>query len=305
RQFVQGVGVAGFGLLTGCGRLPGQAQAPSRVPRVDVIGGTFDPTRGPELWIQEGLHEYGYVDGQNIRLYWRAYGRQLDQLAVVVDEVVSSPTDIIVVGGEPSNSAVKRATGTIPIVMGASIDPVRSGLVDSLAHPGGNVTGTDVFSAELSNKRLGLLKEALPDVARVAVPWNVANPALAPEWEITRGAAQPLGIELQSVELHGPDDFERAFAIMAAQRPDALLTLHDTLTLGHVPQIVDFTATHRIPALYAFRNFVDAGGLLSYGPDLITGFRRVGYFIDRILKGAKPGDLPVERPMRFELVINL
>jgi putative ABC transport system substrate-binding protein len=189
--------------------------------------------------------------------------------------------------------------------MAASLDPVRSGLVASLAHPGGNVTGTDVFSAELSQKRLEMLKVALPGASRVTVLWNVANPALIPEWQQTEVAAEQLRVQLESVELHGPEDFESAFAAIGERQPDALLTLHDTLTIARVGPIVDFTAKHRLPALYAFRNFVDAGGLLSYGPNLLDGFRRAAYFVDRILKGAKPGDLPVERPMRFELVVNM
>jgi putative ABC transport system substrate-binding protein len=218
--------------------------------------------------------------------------------------MVLSKVDCIVAAGDPAITAVKRATSTIPIVMVASADPVGSGFVAGLARPGGNITGLSTLSPELSGKRLALLREALPEVSRVAVLWNPADSAKALDLREMQVAARALGVQLQTLEVRGPDDFEPAFAAMSGQRAEALMTLGDPLTVTYRIQIVDLAAKSRLPAMYDLREFVEAGGLMAYGPSLPGLFRRAAY-VDKILKGAMPGDLPVEQPIQFELIINL
>jgi len=198
-----------------------------------------------------------------------------------------------------------KATSTIPIVMVAVSDPVGSKLVASLARPGGNITGLSLLAPELSAKRLDLLKQALPQASRVAVLWNVANEGMMLRFRETQTAAQALGVTIESVGVRTPADFEDAFASVTKGRPEALLVLADTVTLGQRNRIVQFAEANRIPAIYEVRGFVDAGGLMAYGIDLSDQYPRVAIYVDRILKGAKPADLPVEQPSKFEFVINL
>jgi len=205
----------------------------------------------------------------------------------------------------PAQLAAKRATATIPIVMFASGDPVTSGVVTSLARPGGNITGTSLMAPELGGKRLQLIKELLPGVSRVAVLWNAANPYPALVFRETEGAARTLGIQLQSLEVRGPGELDRALEAATRQRAGALITVEDPLTVGHRTQIVDFAAKNRLPAMHGVREFVEAGGLMSYGAHLPDLQRRTVAYVDKILKGAKPADLPIEQPNKFELVINL
>jgi len=194
---------------------------------------------------------------------------------------------------------------SIPIVFGLHGDPVGTGHVASLAKPGGNITGLATMAPELSGKRLELLKEAFPRIIRVAVLWNSANRAKAEDWRETQGAAHALGVTLQSREVRGPDDFPSVFASMTTQRPDALVTLDDPLLLNSRTSIVAFATKERLPVIYPQRDYTDAGGLMSYGPSISDLFRRAASYVDKILKGAKPGDLPIEQPTNFELVINL
>jgi putative ABC transport system substrate-binding protein len=214
--------------------------------------------------------------------------------------------DVIVTSsGEPAILAAKRATTTIPIVMAVSADPVGTGLVASLARPGGNVTGLSILAPEVAGKRLQLLKDAVPRVSRVAVLWNAAYPGKALELSETQSAAQALGVKLQSVEVRGPDDFPSAFSAITRASPDALITFSDPLTNSERRRIVDFAVRSRLPMISETRSFADTGGLMTYGASVADLVRRSAIYVDKILKGAKPADLPVEQPTKFELVVNL
>ena len=213
--------------------------------------------------------------------------------------------DVIVTFGLVATQAAKQATTTIPIVQASGGDLVLAGLVASLAQPGGNITGLSVRDVEVGGKRLELLKEAVPHASRIAVLWNTDHPSKAPEWHNTQEAAQALGVTLQSVEVRRPHDFDRAFAALTEARPDALITFVESLTIGYRQQIADFAAQHQLPMMSGHKEFAEAGGLMTYGPSLPDLYRRAIYYVDRILKGAKPADLPVELPTKFELVINL
>jgi putative ABC transport system substrate-binding protein len=283
------------------------AQPPAKVPRVGILW-FGSPAAGPSPYLdafRQGLRELGYVQGRNITIESRSSTRQLELLPDLAANMVLSKVDCIVAAGDPAITAVKRATSTIPIVMVASADPVGSGFAASLARPGGNLTGLSTLSPELSGKRLALLREALPEVSRVAVLWNPADPAKAFELRETQVAARALGVPLQTLEVRGPDEFESAFAAMTGEGAEALITLGDPLTVTYRIQIVDLAAKSRLPAMYDLREFVEAGGLMAYGPSLPGLFRRAAAYVDKILKGAKPGDLPVEQPTQFELIINL
>jgi putative ABC transport system substrate-binding protein len=219
--------------------------------------------------------------------------------------MVRLKADIVVVVTTPAALAVKQATTTIPIVHPNAINPVESGLVASLAHPGGNLTGGAAQTAVLSTKRLEVIKEVVPGLSRAAILWNPANPALTFAWRDTHAAALTLGITLQSHELRDTKDFAAAFAMMAQERPDVLLVLQDALTLQHRKEIITFAIEKRLPGMFVAREWVEAGGLMSYGENLSDMYHRGAYFVDRILKGAKPADLPVEQTTKFELVLNL
>src|SRR5262252_75654 len=253
----------------------------------------------------EGLRDLGYVEGQNLiveRRYAEGHAERFQDFAA---EMVRLKADIVVVVATPAALAVKNATTTIPIVHPNAINPVESGLVASLAHPGGNVTGGAAQTAILSTKRLEILKEVVPGLSRAAVLWNPANPALTFAWRDTQGAARALGVTLQSHEVRDLKDLEAAFAMMAQQRPDALLVLQDALTLQHRKEIIDFAIQKRLPSMFVAKEWVEAGGLMSYGESLPDMYRRAAHFVDRIFKGAKPADLPVEQVTKFELVLNL
>lgn len=252
------------------------------------------------------MRDLGWVEGQSILIEYRWAEGNFDRFPILAEELVRLKVDVIVAAGAvPAALAAKNATKTIPIVFPVAGAPVETGLVASLARPGGNVTGIAVLFPELSMKRLELLNESLPRLARLAVLWNAANPAKTVDWRAVQVAARTLGVTLQSVELRGPDDFESAFARLQKESPDALLTLDDPLTLQYRKRIVDFAAASRLPAIYAIREFVDAGGLMAYAPNFAEMFRRSAAYVDKILKGRKPAELPVEQPMRFELLINL
>jgi putative ABC transport system substrate-binding protein len=220
-------------------------------------------------------------------------------------DLVRLKVDVIVAGGTLAPLAAKRATSTIPIVMASAGDRLGSGLVASLARPGGNVTGMSLMAPDLGGKRLELLREILPGLTRVAVLWNSANPYSAIGFKETQSAARTLGVEVQSLEVRSPDDFDRAFEAAQRQHPDALVTVDDPLTLGHLKLIVDFTAGQRLPSVHVAKEFAAAGGLVSYAANIPDVLRRAAGYVDKILKGAKPADLPVQQPTKFELVINL
>jgi len=253
----------------------------------------------------EGLRELGYAEGKNLvveRRYAEGHAERFQEFAA---EMVRLKVDVIVVTTTPAALAVKTATATIPVVFPNAISPVESGVVESLAHPGGNVTGGAAQTAALSTKRLAILKEVIPGLSRGAVLWNAANPALAYPWRQTQSAAGELGVALQSLEVREPKDIESAFAVMAADRPDALIVLQDALTLQHRKEIIDFTIQKRLPGMFVAKEWVVVGGLMSYGENLADMYRRGAYFVDKVLKGAKPADLPVEQVTKFELILNL
>jgi putative tryptophan/tyrosine transport system substrate-binding protein len=285
------------------------AQQPKKVHRIGYLSNT-DPVgeSARSEAIRLALRELGYIEGQNIAIEYRYVEGKRDWAPELAAELVRLKVDLIVVAGGTTTQAAKNATKTIPIVMsGAGIDPVEAGLVESLARPGGNVTGITNLTRELGGKRLELLKEAVPKIARVAVLYNPATVGVAREVkEVLPTAARALGLTIQPWEVRDADDFEKVFAALNKQRPDGLYVHgRGPLITANVKRIVSFALKSRLPSTYAFREAVDAGGLMYYGADIADSYRRVAYFVDRILKGAKPADLPVEQPTKFELVINL
>jgi putative tryptophan/tyrosine transport system substrate-binding protein len=281
-----------------------EAQQPKKVYRIGFL--STDPLPA-QSWnaLLDGLRERGYIEGRNIVFERRFSEGKAERFPEFAVEMVRLKVDIIIVTTTPAAFAAKNATQTIPIVIPTAINPVGAGLVASLARPGGNITGLSALAPELSGKRLELLKEVVPGMTRVAVLWNPANPANASVWKETQAAARGLGLLLQSQEVRSPQDLERTFALTAQARPDALLVLSDSLINMHRQQIAEFVTQKRLPSVFASTEAVMAGGLMSYGPSLPDRYRRTAYYVDRILKGAKPADLPVEQPMKFELVINL
>jgi putative tryptophan/tyrosine transport system substrate-binding protein len=278
------------------------AQEPGKVWRMGFIGQGYEKFYDA---LFEGLRDFGYTEGRNLvveRRYAEGHAERFPEFAA---EMVRLKVDIIVVSTTPAALAVKNATTTIPVVFPNAISPVESGVVASLAHPGGNVTGGAAQTAILSTKRLDILKGVVPGLSRGAVLWNAANPALAYPWRQTQSAAHELGVTLQSLEVRNPDDIQSAFAIMAQEHFDALIVLQDALTLQHRREIIDFAIQSRLPGMFVAKEWVAAGGLMSYGESLSDMYRRGAYFVDKILKGAKPADLPVEQVTKFELVLNL
>jgi putative ABC transport system substrate-binding protein len=253
---------------------------------------------------RQGLRDLGYVEGQSITLEVRWAEGRSERLPELVAELVRLKVDVLVVASTPGALAAKNATRTTPIVFLGVGDPVGSGLVASLARPGSNLTGLSLLNPEVSGKRLELLKESLPSLSRVAVLTNPGNPIHAVYWKETHAAARTLGLRLQPVKVRAPDDFDEAFRAAASGRADALLAFDDPLTVGHRARLVTLAAKYRLPTMYGFREFPDARRLLSYGPNLLDQYRRTATYVDRILKGARPADLPVEQPTKFELVIN-
>jgi len=288
---------------------PAQAQQPKKIPTIGYLAANdaaSDSTRAEA--IRQALRERGYIEGQNIAIEYRYAERKLDRAPELAAELVRHKVDIIVaVGGNRVIQAAKNATTTIPIViMGAGIDPVGGGVIESLARPGGNVTGLTNLSRELGGKRLELLKEAVPKVGRVAVLYDPATPVSAVEVkEMLPAAARALGLTIQLWEIRATDGFEKVFAELNKQRPGGLyMPGGGVITTGN-KRIVDFALKSRLPSIHNTRAAVEAGGLMSYGADEAESYRRVAYYVDRILKGAKPADLPVEQPMKFEFVVNL
>ena len=281
-----------------------EAQQPKKVLRIGYLGTGSRSSVVVEAFQQE-LRDLGYIEGQNITIEYRSTEGMAERLPNVAAELVQLNVDIIVVSGDASTQAAKNATKTIPIVMTNVTDPVGIGLVASLAHPGGNVTGLSNVGSDLGGKQLELLKEAFPKVSRVAVLWDSASRGNALWLREMKVAAQALRIALQPVDVHGPNDFEPAFSAIKKGHASALSALRNAVTNNYRPQIVDFAAKSRLPAMYPDSEFVEVGGLMSYGPNFADLFRRAATYVDKILKGAKPADLPVEQPMKFEFVINL
>ncbi len=253
----------------------------------------------------EALRELGWVEGKNVAFEHRYAENRLERLPELAADLVRRKVDVIAAAGTLAPLAAKRATTTIPIVMIAAGDPLGSGLVASLARPGGNVTGMSLMAPDLGAKRLELLKEVLPRLSRVAVLWNADNPYSVLVFKETQAGGRTLGIEVRSLEVRGPDDFDSAFEAARGLRPDALITVEDPLTGDHRTRIAEFTARQQLPSLHGIREFVAAGGLISCGPSIADPSRRAAYYVDKILRGAKPADLPVQQPTKFEMVINL
>jgi ABC-type uncharacterized transport system substrate-binding protein len=278
------------------------AQEPGKIWRMGFIAQGYERFYDA---LFESLRQLGYVEGRNLIVERRYAEGRAERFPEFASEMVQLKVDVIVVTTTPAALAVKKATTTIPVVFPNAISPVESGVVASLAHPGGNVTGGAAQTAALSTKRLAILKEVVPGLSRGAVLWNAANPALAYPWRQTQSAADELGITLQSLEVRDPKDIEAAFAMMAQDRPDALIVLQDALTLQHRKEIIDFAISNRLPGMFVAKEWVVAGGLMSYGESLSDMYHRGAYFVDKILKGAKPADLPVEQVTKFELILNL
>jgi putative tryptophan/tyrosine transport system substrate-binding protein len=283
--------------------LAAEAQPPTKVPQIGVLWPIADdPVLGA---FRRGLRDLGYVEGQNIVMAYRYAQGQDDLLPGLAAELVRLNVDVILTWGVVAARVAKQATATIPIVNGSMSDPVATGLVASLARPGGNLTGLTSISAALASKRVELVKDLVPGLSRLAV-LATANPTarlVVTETEVT---AQSLGIALQAVEVRSPDDFEGAFSAMARERAGALIVAGDLLfAQPNLRRLVDLAAQHRLPAMYSQKDYVEAGGLMSYAPNRRDLFRRAAIYVDKILQGAKPADLPVEQPMQFELVINL
>ena len=281
-----------------------EAQQPKKIPRLGFLSPTSDDSRVEAF--RQGLRELGYVEGQNIAIEYRSADGKFDRLPDLALELVRLKVDVVVAVVTQASLAAKMATGTIPVVMIGVSDPVGSGLVVSLARPGANITGTSSMTAEIIGKQLELIKETLPKISRVAALWNPANPIFqAIQRRETEVAARALGMQLQFVEARAPDEIDRAFARVAKERMRALLVLNDPVFTAQRKQIADLSAKHRFPTVSGTREYTEVGGLMAYGPSFPDMYRRAAYYVDRILKGTKPADLPVEQPMKFELIINL
>jgi putative ABC transport system substrate-binding protein len=287
-------------LLVFC--LPAHAQ---KIPRVGVLrAGAPLPAGEPDEFLQ-ALRSLGYVETKNIIVDIRYAEGNRERLRELTTELVQSQADAIYTGSPPAIFALKQATKTIPIIIVSSTDPVRSGIVASLAKPGGNITGMSLISADLWPKRLELIKEILPKVSRVAIFWNKSNTGMAIEAKATQEAAVPMGITLQDRGVKDPREMDTVFDAMSKERPDAFLALMD-ITLGaHRKRILDFLAKDRVPAIFESKDWVQAGGLISYGADGADVTRRSVIQLDKILKGAKPSEIPLEQPTKFEMVVNL
>ena len=253
---------------------------------------------------RQTLQDLGYVEGKTIAIVYRSAEGKPERLPALAAELVQLPVDVIVAAGTQVAQIVKDTTTTLPIVMVAGADPVALGLVTSLARPGGNITGTTLLSSTLAGKRLELVKQLLPKVSRVAVLLNKDAPAHAIAWKETLAGAARLRIEVEPFEVQGAEMFDEAFARMAKARMEALVVLEDAMFATERTRLAALAAKTRLPAVYGQRNSVDAGGLMSYGPSITDAYRNAASFVDRILKGEKPGDLPIEQPTKFELVIN-
>ncbi|HEY7061665.1 MAG TPA: ABC transporter substrate-binding protein [Chloroflexota bacterium] len=308
RRFVQGAGVVGLALVTKCDRFPPQAKPPAIIPRIGYLSPAdpaTDSTRAEGIRL--ALRERGFLEGQNIVIEYRYAEGKVERQAELAAELARlKVAAIMVAGGDTVIQAAKDATETIPIVMTAGGgDPVEAGFIDSLARPGGNVTGLTTLTGELGGKRLELFKEAVPTLVRVAVLYDATLAPQLLQVQDLQMAARPLGLTIQPFEVRGTEDFVRVFAELRKQLSDGLYVIQGRLMTANAPRLVDFALKSRLPSVYNSRDDVEAGGLMSYGADRAHIYGRVAYYVDMILKGAKPADLPVEQPMRFDFVINL
>ena len=286
--------------------LAAEAQQAAKVPRIGFLGNSTAALEanlvGP---FRDGLRDLGYVEGRNILIEHRWAEGKYEHFPALIDELIALKVDVIVTAGTPASLAVKKATTSIPLVMVAVGDPVGSGLVASLARPGGNLTGLVSIAPDLEGKRLELLTKVVPKLSHVAFLLNPANAFHMTSEKQARAAARVLHLEVDFVEVRAESEFDRAFQTITSHRADALVMLADRLFLHHRARIVDFVARNHLPTVYAYTELVEAGGLMSFGPSYPGMHRRAAYFVDRILKGVRPADLPMEQPMKFELIVNL
>jgi putative ABC transport system substrate-binding protein len=281
-----------------------QAQQQAKVFKIGWL--TNETKGGPtEEFVLKALLARGYVEGKNIAIEFRSTEGKLERLPALADELVRLKVDVLVAVGTAVALATKDVTKTIPIVFTSGGDPVAVGLIDSLAHPGGNLTGLSTISAELAGKKLELLKETVPKLSRVAVLWNPKAASSTQEWKESLHPARELGLQLHSMEVSSADKLESAFKDAIKARSAALAVTSGPINNSNEKRIADLAAKHRLPAIYPRKEFVVSGGLMSYGPDEAERYRRLAYLIDRVLKGTKPAELPVERPMGFEFHMNL
>jgi putative ABC transport system substrate-binding protein len=293
-------------LAIGAAPLAAHAQQSAKIRRIGLLS-PFSPS-ATAVWHQAfrlGLRDLGWVEGKNISIEYRYAEGRNDRLPDLAADLVRLKVDIIFVDSTSPALAARKATRAIPIVIASGGDTLASGLVESLARPGGNITGLDQMSPELGGKRLELLKEIVPQLSRVAVLWNPQNQASTLNWKELQLPARQLGVQLHSLEVRSPGDFDKAFEDVTGARAGAIAVMPDPVFVTNLKRIADLAARSRLPSIFHLREFADSGGLVAYGPDRSDMFRRAATYVDKILKGAKPGDLPIEQPTKFELVINL
>jgi len=295
--------IALLGISASARPLAARAQQTGKIYKIGFLSPSS--SQPPLAYLFDSLRELGWIEGRNVSIEYRFAENRPERLPELATDLVRLNVDLIVAIGTLGPVAARRATSTIPIVMVGAGDPLGTGLVASLARPGGNVTGMSLMAPDLGGKRLELLNEVLPRLTRVAVLWNAGNPYPALVFKETQAAGRTLGVEIQSLAVRGPDDFDGAFEAAREQRPDALITVEDPLTLSNQKLIAEFAAGQQLPAIYGLREFVTAGGLMSYGANPSDLFRRAAGYVDKILRGAKADDLPVQQPALFELIINL
>jgi putative ABC transport system substrate-binding protein len=295
-----------FAVILLAGAVIAEAQQVGKTPRIGILVATSPGANTLVEPFRQGLHELGYVEGKNVAPEYRYAEGKLDRLPDLAAELVSVKVNVIVTQSPPAVAAAHRATKTIPIVMVGGGDPVEQGFVKSLARPGGNLTGLSSMSVELAGKRLEIFKGAFPRITRLAVLWSgTSGGASGQQLKDIESAAPAFGIRIRPVEVPRPDDFDKAFSIVTKERPDALFIIRSPFLRPHLKRVTDFAEKSRLPTMYDDSVFVDAGGLMSYGPSLTSLSRRAAIYVDKILKGTKPADIPVEQPMKFEFVVNL
>jgi putative tryptophan/tyrosine transport system substrate-binding protein len=299
REFITLIGAAAWMPLAA------NAQPSSKLHRIGYLSGPASSASAPLVQaFRNGLGDFGYIEGQNISVEWR-FSRGNEELPSLANELIQLKVAGVVATGGPAIRAVKQLTDSIPIIMAFSGDPVGTGLIGSLGRPGGNLTGLSLMSPDLSAKRVEILKEALPRIRRVATLWNPDDPVYALELQRTEAAAQALNISLHPVEARARDDFEAAFVGMVRAQADALIVFAHGLTILNRDRLIELASQNRMPTIYGTRESVTDGGLMAYGPSIPVLYRRAAFYVDKILKGTKPGDIPVEQPTSFELVVNL
>lgn len=307
RFLLEGLAVVSLGLLAGCQQASFPWQPTTKMPRIGFLAtGTREGRAFLIEAFRQGLGEHGYTEGQNIAVEYRFSEDRDDRLPALAKELIDLNVAMIVTSGVPASFAARDATSTVPVVLGGvAANPVETGLIASLARPGGNITGLSQMSSQASSKRLELFKAMVPDLSRVAVFWNPTNPAYGPVLKELEGAAPTLGVHVLRVEVRVPEDFAGAFAAATEQHAGALIAPGDPLTTNRPGMVADLSLKSRLPAMMEYKVFPDAGGLISFGADIADLYRRSATYVDKILNGAKPADLPVEQAAKFDLIVNL